>query len=407
MKSLNKKIFFLLSFLFCVITLCSCFIFDPTEPSENPEPFSEFVNVIVLTEFQDAKFLPEDLENIEKSLNSDEDISVKQYFDKIGNLEMKSVFVFAESSIKVSDFKAFGSDSEGLKRQVNFAKELLKNQVIYKDVHKSEIFEGKLDNKKSGFLDSIIFYIPSTITNSNFDISSSLWPHTIFYSVNIGKFKNLNYKEFIVFPYKVQLFGDSPRGKNIIYNFSVGIMCHELLHVLGNDIGISDLYYYTDLNTHPVGLYDVMAYTDYYAPQQLNIYYRSLLGWATLTELNSDKIKIKKSEPTGIKFGEKDGEFFLVQYFEKSEICGTEYDEGILIYRINTNIKNGNVDKDIGEQVFLLRTDKYSVNYNAYNFPAIFITDSTFQDFIYSDGTKANFEIYIEIDEDNFYIEIL
>ncbi|MCL1901083.1 MAG: hypothetical protein FWG51_01660 [Firmicutes bacterium] len=394
MKNLTKKTCLLLALILCIIAFCSC----NTPVEETTEPFSEIVNVVILTEFQDAVFEPEDFEIIEDSLNNPESTSVKQYFSKVsyGNLTVKSVYAFAQSNMTRESFKELNTT-----QQVAFAKNTLQNQTIYKDIHKSEIFEEKLDNKKRGYLDSVVFYVPWTVSNTGSDPSSALWPHTVFYSANIKTFNGLNFKDFVIFPHNVQL------SASVIYTASVGVMCHELLHVLGNDLGISDLYYYDDPNVHPVGLYDIMAYTDYAAPQQLNMYYKSLLGWATLTDLNYGEIEVAKTDATAIKLGERNGEFFLIQYFEESEICGIEYGEGFLIYRINTNIKNGNVDKTVGEQVFIFRTDKLSVNYNAYNFPAIFDSDTFFEDLTYSDGTKASFEIFISFDGDNFYVEVL
>jgi len=394
-----KRISYLaLSFVFCAIAFSCCSFFT----KNNPEYYADFVNVIALTEFKDAKFKEEDFESIENSLNSSEDISVKQYFDKIscGNFTVKSVYAFLESNITIDAFKALNNT-----QQVNFAKEILKNrQTIYKDIYKSEKFTGKLDNKKSGFLDSVVFYIPATVTNTGSDTSSALWPHTMFYTANIGKVNNLNYKEFVVFPYKVQIQSGL---ESITYDNSVGIMCHELLHVLGNELGINDLYHVDNLTKHPVGIYDIMAHTDYAAPQQLNIYYKSLLGWATLTELNSGEIEIAKTDATGIKFGEKNGEFFIIQYFEESEICKIPCSEGILIYRINTNVKDGNMYIEKGNQVFIFRTNNNPATYDVYNFPAVFESGSVFSGLKYSDGTWANLEINMSFDELKFFVEVV
>jgi len=442
MKSFSKKLYLILALIICAVLLCSCSLDflqnwgkggnstssgngdgsdNNGEFIQNPlEPLSTFLNIAVVMTFSDSSFTSDELANIDSNFNGGGN-SLKQYYSDIsyGSLDLETVYVFVTSNKTVAYFKALGLS--GSSNQVTFVQQLLNNKTytVYKDVNKTEAYDpttdGKLDNFKAGYIDCVTLLIPATVQNTTADGNSALWPHTVFYSKNIGKFEKLNYDRFIVFPYNMQILGSKATPtKNL--TCPVGIICHEMMHNLGNDIGINDLYHYDDktdpnfANLNPVGIYDIMAYTDYETPQQVNMYYKYLLGFATLTEYNSDEpASIKLTDPTGIKFGDNGkGEFFIAEYYSACTISGYSVSAGILIFRVNSNVNTGNSSKlngQVNDQIFIFRT-KTDSNYNQPNFPAIFASGSTFDGLTYSDGTSANLKVSMSFDNKNFQITV-
>jgi len=355
-------------------------------------------NVVVFANFTDSKFTNEDYVNLQNMLNSTSNDSVRRYFYDLSGkqLDLVSVFVFYNSDMTAEKFKTLS-----LSTQINFTKQALAGQKIYNSIDKNEEFTGNLDANNDNLVDAITIYLPIAI--SNYDGSSAAWPHTVLseYPFN-DTFKDLNYNRFIVNSYKYQSINSNGIVTRTL-NYPTGVMCHEMLHNLGNDVGIQDLYHYDDssdpnfVKTYPVGLYDVMGVTDYEKPQDLNAYYKYLLGWGTLTTDNGGETSFSKTDSTAIKFGDNGkGEFFVAQYYKKAKINGFDIDEGVMIYRVDSNIDTGNMYKSKGDQIFIF--SKNGSN-DTYNFPAIFSDGDNFKNFTYSDGTKANINLKINFNE--------
>ena len=334
-KSLKKRLFLILltlPFVALILSLFACAPSDPQSLQSSFEGVDNIYNVAVFVNFLDSKFTDTDYFNIQEMLNSTSNDSARKYFYEISNkkLDIASVFVFYDSDITSEKFKSLNLTS-----QINFVKQALNEQTIYNSVLKEEFFTGNLDANNDSLIDAITILLPIAI--SNLDSGTAAWPHTVLSELPFSDtFKGLKYNRFIVNPYKYQSI-NSEGSITRTLNYPTGVMCHELLHNIGNDVGIQDLYHYNDPSApefsriYPVGFYDVMGVTDYEKPQDLNAYYKYKLGWGTLTTQNAGEITFSKSESTAIKFGEKEGEFFVAQYYKKTRITGQDVEEGIMI----------------------------------------------------------------------------
>ncbi|MCL1901082.1 MAG: carboxypeptidase-like regulatory domain-containing protein [Firmicutes bacterium] len=406
-KSIKKRLFLILLTLPFVALILSLFACKTNSTQSLQSPFEDvenIYNVVVFANFLDAKFTSGDYSNIEEMLNSTSKNSARRYFYELSGekLDISSVFVFYDSDMTSEKFKSLN-----LSGQINFVKQALNDQEIYSSVTKDEVFGGNLDANNDNLVDAITVFIPMAI--SNLDSGTAAWPHTVLSESPFSDtFKGLKYNRFIINPYKYQSVNSSGAVTRTL-NYPIGVMCHEMLHNLGNDVGIQDLYryYHSDdpeySKIHPVGFYDVMAVTDYEKPQDLNAYYKYKLGWGTLTTQNAGEITFSKSESTAVKFGEKDGEFFVAQYYKKTRINGQDVNEGVLIYRVNSNVKTGNMYKSNGDEILVFSKDGFN---NYVNFDAIFENGSYFKNFEYSDGEYAKINLKINFNEDEVTLNI-
>lgn len=388
-------------------------------------------NVVILTDLSrsNEKFSGSDYEKIDKAFNDTTDSNVKslrEYFreeskhrkNKDGTpqnpLDIISVYMFCNSSMSGQAFKDMDKDDPNntKKDQIAFVSNAL-NGKIYWDVNGQHEFTGNLDANNDGLIDSVTVYVPLSITND--DGNTAAWPHTILGNSAFNHtFKDLKYDRFVISSYIIN-------G----YSAQVGVLCHEMLHNIGNYAGVQDLYHYEDKNDSnfgkliPVGNYCIMASTDYNNPQPLNIYYKSKLGWAELEEISGNgNSNILKEENKAVKFGVKGSEFFIAQYwpensYNKNTRTGNSYskDPGIIIYRVNTAITTGNMYKKVAEGGYTVSDEIYIVRNNSLietsqNFPAVFSNGESCEKLTYSDGKSANIIVKIEIGTNDFKVFI-
>jgi|GEM_PF-1817294 len=406
-KSFKKRLFLILltlPFVALILSLFACSTNSTQSLQSSFDGVQNVYNVVVFANFIDSKFTGDDYTNIQEMLNSTSNNSARKYFYELssGELDIASVFVFYDSDMTSEKFKSLS-----LVGQINFVKQALKDQTIYSSVTKETVFTGNLDANNDNLVDAITIFIPIAVSNK--DSNTAAWPHTILSESPFSdSFKDLKYNRFIVNPYKYQSLNSQGAVVRTL-NYPIGVMCHELLHNIGNDAGIQDLYHYEDSSDpefqkiYPVGFYDIMGSTDYENPQDLNAYYKYKLGWGTLTTQNAGEITFSKSESTAVKFGEKDGEFFVAQYYKSTKINGQEINEGIMIYRVNSNVLTGNMYKSNGDEILIF--SKNGLN-NVVNFDAIFSDGSHFKDFQYSDGERAKINLKINFDEDEVTLNV-
>jgi M6 family metalloprotease-like protein len=162
-----------------------------------------------------------------------------------------------------------------------------------------------------------------------------LWPHQTSVSTDTVSCHSKRFKK-----YTFQM-------QNLLYTRGNGILCHEMFHT----IGAPDLYHYNDPYKvlHPVGTWDIME-DDENPPTHMSAYMKatyglwlpstpiiSATGYYTLNPLNSASytdVCYQINSPYNAT------EYFIVEYRRKTGTFESSLeDEGMLIYRINTNFR--------------------------------------------------------------------
>ena len=294
-------------------------------------------------------------------------ISLKEYVEKYTYHKMttKTTFLPQDRNGKVISVKLSKNRSYYMKKsasnpngytltQAREREEELINEILSKSKESIErIFSASdLDKNNDGNVDAISFFIEADkVTEDKVEWSDLLWSHKI-------SGMNLN----------VDLEGKKINTYNLINTYdsnylggvfsmnqgTYGTIIHEYMHVLG----LPDLYRYNS-SGDPVGFYDIMATTINYNPQGILAYMTSEhnnLGWNSMSEIKSStSVTLNKpqysnpSEKRAVKIVSpvSDDEFFIVEYYEKQNkvyTSDTSISDGLVVYRINSKVKNGNMN---------------------------------------------------------------
>lgn len=162
------------------------------------------------------------------------------------------------------------------------------------------------------------------------------------------------------------IYLDSETNKTTVRRCGVGIICHEL----GHSLGLFDLYDNSNLSAHGIGAMSLMGNGGWGAasgeflgtrPTHLDLYSKTLLGWATPTVISNDGsgrayLVSSASSSSGYKGYRintaRDGEYFLV---ENRQFSGYDLglqkfftSGGIAIYHIDESILNS-TDKTVNK----------------------------------------------------------
>ena len=185
-----------------------------------------------------------------------------------------------------------------------------------------------LDTNNDGYIDSVVFIVSGSAVNA--DWSNLLWPHR--WAIDDTHYPaRVNGK--LLGDYNLQLDG----------NMSVGVLCHEMTHLLG----APDLYRYSDCSSasslDPVGPWDLMA-IDKDPPQHMSAYLKwRYLGFISsipaigpgsytlnpLTSATDNCYRIASPNSTS--------QYFVVEYRKRSFPFENSLPaSGLLVYRIDT-----------------------------------------------------------------------
>ncbi|MEG1068607.1 MAG: DUF4214 domain-containing protein [Ruthenibacterium sp.] len=193
------------------------------------------------------------------------------------------------------------------------------------------------DTNRDNIFDSICFVYPAALyTDAGWN--ELLWPHqtrgsnagAVLHGLSVRNYVFLNMGDNVT-----GVFNDKGNGnKNA---------CHEFMH----NLGLPDLYRYSDQNHAPIGMWDLMASGDNKAVPLVNAYtqreylrcgtpMQRLTSSATVT-LTSAGYSDGNAQYAVILQGAKQDEIFVAEY-RKNEAGG-----GLLVYRIDeTKAENGN-----------------------------------------------------------------
>jgi M6 family metalloprotease-like protein len=189
-----------------------------------------------------------------------------------------------------------------------------------------------LDGDNDGNVDNVCFIIQG---NSD-GWSELLWPHR--WSI-YDRYVYINGKRVYDFNFQLSVF---------LASSGVGVLCHEMFHTLG----APDLYHYTSNGIAPVGSWDLME-NNGNPPQHMGAYMKYKYGrWiSSIPELTVDgnytlnPLVSATNNCYKIPSAASTTEYFVVEYRQdtgtfESSIPGS----GMLIYRINTAVGEGNAD---------------------------------------------------------------
>lgn len=196
------------------------------------------------------------------------------------------------------------------------------------------------DSDQDGKIDNVCFIVQGTTEGW----SELLWPHKwALYSTTV----TINGSQ--VWEYNFQLSEVT----------DVSVLCHEMFHTLG----APDLYHYSDsLNLVPVGAWGLMANN---SAQHMLTWMKYQYGnWFNeipeITANGTYKLPAVGNSSFAcykIPVPESTTEFFMVEYRKRTGYDTNlywYYDEGLLVYRINTSITSGNRNGP-PDEVYVLR----------------------------------------------------
>lgn len=193
-----------------------------------------------------------------------------------------------------------------------------------------------LDRDQDGLVDSVTVIIAGTPNGWN----SILWPHVLKANVGFARIQDKEVNRVVV-----QLADTLKQDGEKISG--VGALAHESFHILG----APDLYHYTASQNAPVGVWDLMGSTNNYYPQSMLSYMKYKYGgWMSEPKVieNSGTYVLN---PIGDDAGgmykicsSKDDQIsYILEYRKKEGLYESHLpSEGLLVYRVNEHIKDGN-----------------------------------------------------------------
>ncbi|TAM45772.1 MAG: M6 family metalloprotease domain-containing protein, partial [Acidobacteria bacterium] len=269
------------------------------------------------------------------------DASMKRYFleASYGVLTIDSTFYPASSGTTVASYRDSHNRSyykpydattnpDGYKDDQRNAREWTLLQAAVNSIAPQVPAGLDLDTNHDGYIDSVVFVVSGSAVNA--DWANLLWPHR-------WAIDDTHYPA----PVNGKLLGDY--NLQLDGNMQVGVLCHEMTHLLG----APDLYRYdtcsSDSNLTPVGDWDLMA-NDKNPPQQMSAYLKwrylgfipsiptATAGSHTLNPLSSATNNCYRiSSPNSA------SEYFVVEYRKRSfPFENSVPGSGLLVYRIDT-----------------------------------------------------------------------
>ena len=303
--------------------------------AENPT--TGLVNSIVISiRFSDQSTTSKTLSDYESVFNSDNSRSLKYYFNEVSNSQLKisSSFFPSPNGQIITEYQdshprsyylpyheiinpiGYKSGDKGRETELlRNAIESVKNQIIQSNLN--------LDINNDNIIDNIIFILQG----AHDAWGNILWPMTssLESPITIGTKKIINY---------IKVPSDG---------LDASTLCYEVFHLLG----APDLYRYNDKNIIPVGCWDLMGGGDVNGHPLTYMKWRYGKWFNSIPEITTSgtySLKpISKSPFACFKIPSpfSSSEFFMVEYRKKEGLIESQihglYDEGLIIYRINTN----------------------------------------------------------------------
>lgn len=267
-----------------------------------------------------------------------------------------------------NDTQRFARETELVTGAFNF----VKTQV------EADYTGAQLDNDNDGRIDSVSFITNCyTLFNSEeIGHGDLLWPHKYSSSglfMNQKEIRDYNFLSANIPPAGTSAPDTGMMAENPD-NAEHSTVVHEFLHTLG----LPDLYHYSS-DGIPVGYWDLMA--NHNSPQNILQYMqREYMGWGKpihqVTESGAQTLQLPKYQNADTDGG-YDGspesalilrspfnntEFFVVEYRAKTGFDVNLPGEGLIIYRINTNVTSKSNAGGPPDYLYIFRPGESSVN---------------------------------------------
>jgi M6 family metalloprotease-like protein len=334
-------------------------------------PFSSINNIVVFIRFSDENEFNAPIANYDAAFNSAAGgvSSLRNYFRETSyqQLTVASTFYPAPSGGYVVSYRdsqprsyykpydattnptGYDKDSTSARYEREFALLANATNAIAAQVPSAL----NVDTNGDGKVDNVCYIISGGAVQA--DWGNLLWPHRSWMHYAYPVTATINGKT--VDDYNLQLND----------NLYVGVLCHEMAHMLG----APDLYHYDNCSSAadlaPVGRWDLMG-SDQDPPQHMDAHLKyKYLGWISsvpqITSSGTYTLQPLTSATNNcyrIASPNSSTEYFLVEYRRKtgtfeSSIPGS----GLLVYRIKTDIPSSQSGNDCGppDEVYLYRPD--------------------------------------------------
>lgn len=379
-----------------------CFVrfADETQGSVFARPFSEYASL-----FND---------------NAPEALSMYNYFrvSSYGQLSWRTTFFPSPQGDQVMAYQSklergyyqpysAGINESGYKDDVAAAARLQALALEVADyLDRTLPADQVIDADGDGFIDNVTLVLSGS---SAISAKQLLWPKRMDILTAPGKEAYIHGKRFVGY---LMVFDDANGYKNVMLQgltpmpLSLGLICHESAHSLGT----YDLYHAAD-NLNPVAGWDLMS-DQGIQPQQMTVFTKMKYGrWVeSIPEISAPGVYTLN--PVGGSTAEQiaykikpvgHDEYFVVEYRKKSTFDSTVPESGLIVYRINPNTGNGNVNyngKTVLDELYVLRpggslTSDGNIALAAFSKESgrTALGGGAAQKPFYSDGTEANFSI--------------
>jgi immune inhibitor A len=304
--------------------------------------YSKFKGLIVLINFNDAKFLRTDAKDFYNNMVNQKNYS--GYTDLAGqSTRYNNAFTgsvrdfFYDNSMGVFDpnFTVVGPVT--VNRSIDYPDRTNNAGTVFREAlaaADSLVDFSQFDTDGNGQVDMVYFIVAGSGSNSDSENSQHLWPHASYLSgltldgVSFGRYACST--EYLY---------------NTRYNLldGIGTICHEFGHVLG----LPDLYdtnYDTSGQSHDPGSWDIMASGSYLnygrTPAGYSLYERYALGFSTpklLKEKNTYTLNPLNTSNEGYRLNTKvNNEYFLIENRQKSKWDAALPGHGMLVVRVDS-----------------------------------------------------------------------
>ena len=316
----------------------------------------DFNNIVISIRFSDQQPTTLKLQDYDNKFNSATGVSLKSYYKEVSNsqLNVNSNFYPQPQNQTVLEYqdshpRAYYTMYDNITNPSGYIAgqwmdrefKLIKSAV---ESVRSQIVNSQIDVDKNndGFVDNIVFVIQGNLDTWG----EILWPEhrpMVNSQIFIGN-KQIN-----------------QYNKQLSTYFNGEVICHEFFHSLG----APDLYRYTNKEIDPIGAWDIMGIT---GAQHMTTFMKWKYGkWfpeiPEITQPGTYTLNPVSQSPYAcykIPSPFSSTEYFMVEYRKKEGFLEggipSEYNEGLIIYRINTQVYSGNAQGP-PDELYVYRPD--------------------------------------------------
>lgn len=375
----------------------------------NTTAFTDVKNIVILVNFSglDEFITPARFQTLNSIYNTNTN-SLKGYISHItyGGIQVDSAFYpkAADGTVvsyvdqhpieyyktySTSNPLGYKNNAERFEREA----ELLSGAFQFvKEQIEADFTGEQLDNNNDGRIDSIAFLMNGYRgTGGGIAWNDLLWPHKYSSSGFYLNGKNINNYNFLLadIPPAGSTAADTGLMPENAANAKHTVVIHEFLHTFG----LPDLYHYNTGGT-PVGQWDIMGYTASSPQNMLQYMQREYQGWGTpiheITASGSQTLQYAKYEDAQedggygsapesaliLRSPYSDTEFFVVEYRKKTGYDSNLPGEGLIIYRVNTEVTSRSNAGGPPDYLYVFRPNESSINPGSYATNAFFSAQS-------------------------------